>query len=186
MTGGYYSASAMNQICALADFRNDTKVEDAETYGNLSGRGDCIALCDIDEDIIDDKGDHTISSGLTIKKVIENIGYAAKQINSNQYSAIFGPKVTYVMSDLAVEKFGGNKTFPASFHYLACARRTFDRYNEWYAVAGYNRGISNYAIDTTSVKLGEIAINTLAPRKSNNYTDRAVNLILHERGNYYL
>ena len=182
MTGGYYSASAMNQICALAKFKNDAKLEEAETYGHLSGRGDCIALCDIDENITN----HQITANLTMRKLIENIGYAANSIQSNEYSAIFGPKVTYVMDDKQVEPFGSNRTFPASFHYLACAARTFERYNEWYAVAGYNRGVSTYSIAATSVKLGEIAINTLAPRKSNNYTTKSVNLILHERGNYYL
>lgn len=183
MTGGCYEPAAMNQICELATFNNSVKLEDAETYGNLSGRGDCIALCDIDEDITG----HSISASNTIQQNIENIGYAAELITSaNQYSAIFGPKVTYVMDDLYVEPFGDNKTFPASFHYLACAARTFERYNEWYAVAGYNRGISNYSVATTSVKLGEIAINTLAPRTTNNYTNKAINLILHERGNYYL
>ena len=187
-TGGYYSAAAMSQICSLAAFRNDTKLEEAETYGNLSGRGDCIALCDIDEyrggeENIDGLN---ITSNLTVQQVIQNIGDAAKAIQANEYSAIFAPRVTYVMDDLAVEDFGNNKTFPASFHYLACAARTFERYNEWYAVAGYNRGISNYSIANTSVKLGEIAINTLAPRIANSYTTKSINLILHERGNYYL
>ena len=183
MTGGCYEPAAMNQICELATFNNNVKLEDAETYGNLSGRGDCIALCDIDEDITG----HSISASNTIQQNIENIGYAAKLITAaDQYSAIFGPKVTYVMDDLYVQPFGNNKTFPASFHYLACAARTFERYNEWYAVAGYNRGISNYAVATTSVKLGEIAINTLAPRVINNYTNKSINLILHERGNYYI
>jgi hypothetical protein len=190
----------MNQICQLATFVNDTKLEDAETYGHLSGRGDCIALCDINEKLgKDDQNiDRNISSDLSIQTLIENIGYAAKVITAaDQYSAIFGPKVTYVMADdtdfeyeeedatgAKVKKI--NKEFPASFHYLACARRTFDRYNEWYAVAGYNRGISNYSIATTSVNLGEIAINTLAPRIANSYTTKSINLILHERGNYYL
>ena len=183
MTGGCYEPTAMNQICALATFNSSVKLEDAETYGNLSGRGDCIALCDIKEDITG----HSISASNTIQQNIENIGYAAELITAaDQYSAIFGPKVTYVMDDLSVKPFGNNKTFPASFHYLACAARTFERYNEWYAVAGYNRGISNYSVATTSVKLGEIAINTLAPRTINNYTNKAINLILHERGNYYI
>lgn len=182
MTGGYYAASAMTQICSLAAFRNDAVLEEAETYGNLSGRGDCIALCDIDENI----PGHEVSANLTMRKLITNIGYAANSIQSNEYSGIFGPRVNYIMANKAVEPFGNNKTFPASFHYLACAARTFERYGEWYAVAGYNRGISNYSIDSTSVKLGEIAINTLAPRIKNSYTDKSVNLILHERGNYYL
>ena len=188
MTGGCYEPAAMNQICQLATFHNGVKLEDAETYGNLSGRGDCIALCDIKEDFEEIDGiDRSISSSLPLQQLITNIGYAVKAISSaDQYSAIFGPKVTYVMDDLYVQPFGNNKTFPASFHYLACAARTFERYNEWYAVAGYNRGISNYAVATTSVKLGEIAINTLAPRTINNYTNKSINLILHERGNYYI
>lgn len=183
MTGGYYTAAAMNQICQLADFNNNTTIEEADTYGNLAGRGDCIALCDIDENM----SGHEVNASKSMREILENIGYSAKAISSaNQYAAIFGPKVEYVMSDKAVEDFGGNKTFPASFHYLACAARTFGRYKEWYAVAGYNRGISSYSIETTSVKLGEIAINTLAPRIINGYTTKSVNLILHERGNYYL
>lgn len=189
MTGGCYEPAAMNQICQLATFNNNIALEDAETYGKLAGRGDCIALCDLNENLGGDTQNvnRNISSNLDLQSLITNIGYAAKVITSaDQYSAIFGPKVTYVMDDLSVAPFGGNKTFPASFHYLACAARTFGRYNEWYAVAGYNRGISNYSIETTSVKLGEIAINTLAPRKINDYTTKSINLILHERGNYYL
>jgi hypothetical protein len=126
MTGGYYNAAAMNQICALADTNRSIPLEDAETIDCSAGRGDCIALCDIDENI----PGHAVSDSLTMKQAVENIGYAAKAIKSNKYSAIFGPRVTYVMSDKAVEDFGGNKTFPASFHYLACAKRAFDRYNE--------------------------------------------------------
>ena len=189
MTGGCYEPAAMNQICQLATFNNKVALEDAETYGNLSGRGDCIALCDIKEDLgNDDEGiDRNISSSLGIQDLIKNIGYATNIItDANQYSAIFGPKVTYDMDNFYVQPFGGNKTFPASFHYLACAARAFERYNEWYAVAGYNRGISKYSVATTSVKLGEIAINTLAPRTINDYTTKSINLILHERGNYYL
>lgn len=186
MTGGYYNAAAMNQICALANFKKDVSLEDAETLGHEAGRGDCIALCDIDESATITLSSGVVCSklhsGLATKDAIEYIGEAAKRITANEYSAIFGPKVTYAMESAQYT----NKTFPASFHYLACAARTFDRYNEWYAVAGYNRGISNYSIAGTTVKLGEIAINTLAPRKANSYTTKAINLILHERGNYYL
>jgi hypothetical protein len=182
ITGGYYSAAAMNQICALAAFKNKIGLEEAETYGNLAGRGDCIALCDIDENI----PGYKVTGGLSVKKLLENIGHAAGQIQSNEFSAIFGPRVIYNMSNEAVEDFGGNKIFPASFHYLACAARTFGRYNEWYAVAGYNRGISNYTVAATTVKLGDIAINTLSPRIANSYTTKSINLVLNERGNYYL
>lgn len=183
MTGGCYSAAAMDQICQLATFSNGTILEEAETYGHLSGRGDCIALCDVNENI---QG-YEVDDSNTIETNIRNLGYAARAITkADQFSALFAPKVTYVMDDNAVKDFGNNKTFPASFHYLACAARTFERYNEWYAVAGYSRGISSYSIETTSIKLGEIAINTLAPRVLNSYASKSINLILHERGNYFI
>jgi hypothetical protein len=90
------------------------------------------------------------------------------------------------MDDDYVEDYNGNKQFPASFHYLACAAKAFSKYNEWYAVAGYNRGISKYDITSTSVKIGEILVNTLAPRVLNTYTNKSINLVMHERGNYFL
>lgn len=177
MTGGFYDAEAMNQICQIASFNNDIELEKAQMLGDNSGRGDCIALCDIDESNVITRG--------TPQEIIESIGRAAALITkADTNSAIFGPRVTYVMPN--DKDFGNNKTFPASFHYLACAAKTFERYAEWYAVAGYNRGISSYTIESTSIKLGEIAVNTLAPRVMNNYTSKSLNLILHERGNYYI
>lgn len=176
-TGGFYDAEAMNQICQIASFNNDIELEKAQMLGDNSGRGDCIALCDIDESNVVTRG--------TPQEIIESIGRAAALITkADTNSAIFGPRVTYVMPN--DKDFGNNKTFPASFHYLACAAKTFERYAEWYAVAGYNRGISSYTIESTSIKLGEIAVNTLAPRVMNNYTSKSLNLILHERGNYYI
>jgi hypothetical protein len=43
-------------------------------------------------------------------------------------------------------------------------------------------------VANTTLKLGEIAINTLAPRVKNDTLgiNRAVNLILNERSNYYI
>lgn len=178
MTGGYYDVEAMKQIIKLAEFNNKVKLEDADTLDDECGRGDCIALCDIDEE------GFGIKSNDTVKTIVQNIGIAANNITASSYAAIFAPRVTYIMPD--DEDFGNNKTFPASFHYLACAAKAFKNYAEWYAVAGYNRGISDLAISHTSVKLGEIAINTLAPRIENKYTTRSVNLILNERGNYFL
>jgi hypothetical protein len=90
------------------------------------------------------------------------------------------------MDPKAVEKFAGNMEFPASFHYLACAAKAFSKYNEWFAVAGYNRGISKYDVAHTTIKVGEILVNTLAPRVENEYTKKSINLILHERGSYFL
>lgn len=183
MTGGYYSAEAMKQIVDLATFHNDkASLENSETLLDTSnGRGDCIALCDLDEDR------YGISSSTDIELMARNMGTAAAAIsNSNEYTAIFAPRVTYALSEDSVKEFNGNKVFPASFHYLACAAQAFKKYSEWYAVAGYARGISTYDIDNTSVKIGEIVVNTLAPRITNKYTTKSINLILHERGSYYL
>ena len=57
---------------------------------------------------------------------------------------------------------------------------------EWYAAAGSTRGVSSYVIDHTSVKLGEIAINTLEPRKKAVDGQFACNVIANFRGSYYL
>ena len=62
---------------------------------------------------------------------------------------------------------------------------------EWYAIAGYNRGVSSYIIDHTSVKLGEIAINALEPRYIEDTPNKeqppfACNVIANFRGSYYL
>lgn len=183
MTGGYYSAEAMKQIVDLATFHNNkASLENSETLLDTSnGRGDCIALCDLDEDR------YGISSNTDIDLMARNMGTAAGAItNANEYTAIFAPRVTYALSDESIEEFNDNKVFPASFHYLACAAQAFKKYSEWYAVAGYARGISSYDIDNTSVKIGEIVVNTLAPRITNKYTNKSINLILHERGSYYL
>lgn len=183
MTGGYYNVEAMKQIIDLATFHNEkASLETSETLLDTSnGRGDCIALCDLDEDSFG------ISSNSNIELMATNMGTAASAIsNSNEYTAIFAPRVTYALSDDSVEEFNGNKVFPASFHYLACAAQAFKKYSEWYAVAGYARGISSYDIENTSVKIGEIVVNTLAPRITNKYTTKSINLILHERGSYYL
>lgn len=183
MTGGYYNVEAMKQIIDLATFHNaNASLERSETLLDTSnGRGDCIALCDLDED------SYGISSNSNIELMATNMGTAAGAIsNSNEYTAIFAPRVTYALSADSVKEFNYNKVFPASFHYLACAAQAFKKYSEWYAVAGYARGISSYDIENTSVKIGEIVINTLAPRVTNKYTTKSINLILHERGSYYL
>lgn len=57
ITGGYYKSAAMNAIIRLAAFTSDNKeretnvtLEKAETLIANHGRGDVIALCDVDED----------------------------------------------------------------------------------------------------------------------------------------
>ena len=181
-TGGCYDANVMERISEVALFGrngNETEaaypIETAETFGNMGGRGDVIALCDVNEKNVDTS---------TMANLLSTMKTAIDQIPANKYTAIFAPRVVYNMTP--DKDFGDNVTFPGSFHYLACAAYAQQKFAEWYAVAGYTRGIASKAIAYTTLTFGEVAINTLAPRKPNTYATRAVNLILYERGNYYL
>jgi hypothetical protein len=98
--------------------------------------------------------------------------------------------------------YNNNKVFPASFHYLACAANSANNnFAEWYANAGYTRGVSKYTIESTGCKLGEIAVQSLEPRfllkigkelnkEETAYNDInttvAVNLIIKIKSSYYL
>ena len=164
-------------IADLAAYHNDNGVE-------RLGRGDCIALVEIDEGFYTD-----LSSGkkpeILIAEATEKIGL---DIYNGKYCAITVPSVVYDMAD--DEEFDSNTKFPGAFHYLACfANMLGSGFREWYAAAGYTRGVSKYKIDHTSVKLGEIAINALEPRcKTGNGTEPAFacNVIANFRGSYYL
>lgn len=154
----------------------------------VRGRGDCIALLDIAE---------TAYKGKNQSDAIDGILNATKDdfTTKSKYAAIFVPTVTYSSVDSAAA-FENNKTFPASFHYLACAARSSETYNEWYANAGYTRGISKYTVESVGCKLGEAAVNVLQKRTALKETDAsgnitkaitvAVNPIINLRGNYYI
>ena len=119
---------------------------------------------------------------------------------SSAYAACFAPYVTYLMAD--DDEYENNKTFPASFHYLACAANSANNnFKEWYANAGYTRGVSKYTIESTGCKFGEVAIQSLEPRFLLNVgkelndegtayndvnTSVAVNLIVKIKSSYYL
>ena len=180
VTGLMDNAGAANtQIIDLATSRR--------IYNNINeynftdeGRGDCIALIDIDRSCY-------TATGAAQADVLDNIIANANEGTASPYVAYLAPTVTYAMADEAVTVFGGNKTFPAYFHYLACAAKAFQNYSEWYAVAGYTRGISDYAIESVGYKFGEVAIQTLAPRNSQNTElTIAVNLVAKIKSNYIL
>lgn len=164
---------------ALAPFDN-VGVELDGTFTH--GRGDCIALLDIDEDVYaNSKQEDAIQAMLLF----------AKKIPNSKYAAAFAPSVKYNSGSLSEINTFSNCWFPASFHYLACAARSSERYNEWYANAGYARGISSYTIDTVSCKFGEAAVNIFQRRSAfveNNVTrlSIAINPIINLRGTYYL
>lgn len=160
-----------------------------------SGRGDCIALLDIDRSC------YTKTGYNTQKAAIPQIAKEANKYggtSGGKYSAVFAPTVTYTMAKDV--DYGDNCTFPGSFHYLACAAKAAENYSEWYANAGYTRGMANYVVETTGCKLGELAVQALEPRSSQEVgkeydTDGnsvsinstvAVNLIIKIKNNYYL
>jgi hypothetical protein len=162
-----------------------------------SGRGDCFALIDVDRACYTGVG-RTTQAG-----AIPHIAYDASKFGS-KYVASFAPYVTYTMPEM--DEFGKNRTFPGCFHYLACAAKNMENYREWYANAGYSRGVCRYNIESTGVKLGEIAIQALEPRlkatvntgkvkmtKADGSTEpgfptvtSAVNLIVKIKNSYYL
>jgi hypothetical protein len=160
---------------------------DVSLDGTFShGRGDCIALLDIDEAAyVEDGG--AVSQEKAIEKMLE----FAKSIPNSKYAAAFAPTVKYTEGSLSPGTFGGNRWFPASFHYLACAARSSERYSEWYANAGYARGVSGYTIEAVGCKFGEAAVNIFQRRKAfavNDVTrlNIAINPIINLRGAYYL
>lgn len=150
-----------------------------------SGRGDCIALIEVDESkYITNDGTRPETRIIAAVKGMSGI----ITTDNGKYCACTVPSVVYNMA--ANDRFGGNKKFPGAFHYLACFDNSLGLgFAEWYAAAGYTRGVSSYTIDYTSVKLGEIAIQALEPRNIKNQETQpqfAVNVIANFRGSYYL
>ena len=151
-----------------------------------TGRGDCVALVEVNES-------KYVNSELGRPEA--KILAAAKEMSyitaaEGPYCTCTVPSVVYNMT--ADTNYGSNKKFPGAFHYLACYKRMIDsNYPEWFAAAGYTRGVSSYTINYTTVKLGEIAIQALEPRYTRpapyNYEmPFAVNVIANFRGSYYL
>ena len=181
-TGGCYDYSVYKLMADVVNFNNKTTLADADTLlPGSSGRGDCIALFDIDESKLS-------PSYATPKELATAFGDQAKLIEANKNCAIFAPRVVYVEDE--DEVYGANDiALPCSLHFLLCAAKAQENYAEWYAAAGYTRGIANKTIKYTTYNFGDLVINTLAPREPNSYigdNGKAINLILNERGSYYL
>ena len=166
--------SANEAIIKLAHFVNNQPEN--------TGRGDCIALCDIDEVCYEGYSQATAISN--IKDAINN-----NSNNTSKYAAYFAPYVVYNV-DFKKKPWNtyNNAKFPASFHYLACAAKASEYYNEWYAIAGYTRGVCNYAINYVGCNFGELAVNALEPRfkAAKNGLKCAVNLVTKIKDSYYL
>lgn len=156
----------------------------------LPGRGDCIALIEMDEKCYISAAKATTNPE---SRIIDSIN-DMKDINAanGKFCAMTVPSVYYKMAIKEEEpnEFDNNVKFPGAFHYLACFMNSLNLgFNEWYAAAGYTRGVASYMIKNTSVKLGEIAINALEPRNIDDQKTQpkfACNVIANFRGSYYL
>lgn len=182
-SGGCYDINVVKQMQAVANLDNTVKIEDADVYGNVTGRGDVIVLADIDESAED------IVNATTKKALLEAFGKEAARYAEigGKFTAVFAPRVAYDFGYSKDDVYSNDQLFPASFHYLACAAYAQERYAEWYAVAGYTRGICGKPIKYLTKTFGDVDVNTLCPRVVNSYaTKAALNLIITERGNYYL
>jgi hypothetical protein len=188
--GGFrdYMKNANFEIAKLASW--EAPGEDA--FAHVRARGDCLALIDLDEDNIAYHFASTTSGqGNTTKRLVSAIQKDLRRQNFGlygKYSAVFTPSVTYA-NNLKQDVYQNCK-FPASFHYLACfAKSVFaDNFKEWFAVAGFTRGLSTYNIDSVGFKLGDVAMNALEPRfqVSGSPVNVAVNVIVNNRGSYYI
>jgi hypothetical protein len=188
--GGFrdYMKNANFEIAKLAAW--EAPGEDA--FAHVRARGDCLALIDLDEDNIAYHFASTASGqGNTTKRLVAAIQKDIRRQNFGiygKYSAIFTPSVTYA-NNLKQDVYQNCK-FPASFHYLACfAKSVFaDNYKEWFAVAGFTRGLSTYNIDSVGFNLGDVAMNALEPRffVNGSPVNVAVNVIVNNRGSYYI
>ena len=171
----------------IAYVNNKAKIEDVDVYKKEIGRGDVIVLADIDESAT------YIVNATTKDELLRAFGSEAAKFSDNgvkgkgKFTAVFAPRVAYDFGYSEDDVYSNDQLFPASFHYLACAAYAQERYAEWYAVAGYTRGICGKPIKYLTKTFGDVDVNTLCPRVANTYaTGAAINLIITERGNYYL
>ena len=185
-SGGCYNSDVVKEMQNIAYVNNSAKIEDVDVYGNEIGRGDVIVLADIDEDA------DNIKTATSKADLLSAFGEEAAKFKAKfggkagKFTAVFAPRVAYDFGYSEDDVYSNDQLFPASFHYLACAAYAQERYAEWYAVAGYTRGICGKPIKYLTKTFGDVDVNTLCPRVANNYTSVAINLIITERGNYYL
>lgn len=182
-SGGCYNSGVVAKMQQIAYVNNKAKIEDVDVYKKEIGRGDVIVLADIDESATD------IVKATTKEELLLAFGKEAAKFSGNggKFTAVFAPRVAYDFGYSESDVYSNDQLFPASFHYLACAAYAQERYAEWYAVAGYTRGICGKPIKYLTKTFGDVDVNTLCPRVANNYANgAAINLIITERGNYYL
>lgn len=176
------NTDANNQIIKLAKFDENVNFDSADV--TTLGRGDITALLDIDEAKYLDQ-----TQAAAIKE-IKNV----TSTGIGKYTAYFAPtfivKESYFGSSYPYKSSGTdtsfNRKFPASFFYLAAAIKARNSFREWYAVAGYTRGIIDLPVEKTTVTFGEAAVNALEPRQVSDSIKCAVNPIIKLGSSYYL
>lgn len=156
---------------------NLAKYAAEDSGAGIPGRGDCVALIELDENSYVNV-DSADKPEVLIRSAIQELSSAIGDMEGcGKYCALTVPSVYYV----------DDRKFPGGFHYLSCFMNALKQgFKEWYAAAGYTRGVSSYVIDHTSVSLGEIAINALEPRQKQVDGQFACNVIANFRGSYYL
>lgn len=187
-TGGLCDTDAYTNIVAVAGRYNEASLADwpdstSESDDNKMGRGDVTALIDVDESGFTANATQ-VNAIKEIQSWVENNNSIFYQDNNEmgKYAAIFAPQVDIRVSKDADYGDSDDTTVlrvPASFYYLACAAKASENYAEWYAVAGYQRGVSDFTVVGKSLPLGDLAIQKLEPRTTWNdkKTTRSVNVI---------
>ena len=188
--GDYNSDSAIREALKVAARWNEAKQAawptTAETRENedSEGRGDVTVLVDVNEDEFTNKPKTQAAAIKAIQEWVVNKDSCFKngKYDLGKYAGIIAPRVP-----IEIEKDAdyGDTTaevdleIPASIHYLACATKALENYAEWYAVAGYQRGVSDWKVVGTSLPLGDLAVQKLEPRVAwaEDNTCRSVNVI---------
>ena len=167
--------SANNAIANLAAYLYDEVTHEPKPN---TGRGDCTALIELDEYAYVNEW-----SGKAVNKIISAVQAFGKKDAVGRYCACTVPSVVYNINSVDVK-------VPGAMHYLECFASSLAKgYDEWFAAAGFSRGLSAHTVSYTTVKLGDLAVNALEPRFiEDQQTDPpfAVNVIACFRGNYYL
>lgn len=173
--GDYNSNEAINEALKVAARWNEATqaawptTEVTRTAEDSEGRGDVTVLVDVNESdlILTSKTQSAAIKAIQDWVSSESTYFKKDSCDLGKYAAIFAPKTTIRIqkdADYGDEDAEVDLEIPASIYYLACAAKALDTYAEWYAVAGYQRGISDWTIVGTSLPLGDLAVQKLEPR----------------------
>ena len=168
----------------------------AQVVSEQSGdRGDAICLAELERSDYEGK----LASDI-VKSITADVNSYYEQAtgllqDDSKYVAFFAPYVDFAAlrssSETGYQVSGRapSTRMPASFYYLACFIKAHPDYPEWFATAGYTRGVSDYTVASVGAKFGDTCINALEPRSYHDGASTpkaAVNVIATIRGQQYL